>query len=80
VGQVINIKFALYGRISRSKCVNFNQAIYSDKCISNVQETIKIVKSQCEQKNNCSISPDPSVYENVCEGVNKYLEVKYACV
>ena len=24
LGQIINVKYALYGRISRSKCVDFN--------------------------------------------------------
>ncbi len=29
LGQVINIKFALYGRISRSKCVDYDGGNYS---------------------------------------------------
>ncbi len=48
--------------------------------MSDVQETIRIVKNQCEKKNFCSISPDPKIYENECIGINKYLEVKYICV
>lgn len=79
VGQVISVKFALYGRISRSKCVNFDAAKYLDKCMSNVQSTVNIVKSICEQKNSCSIGPDPNIYINECQGVNKYLQVKYVC-
>ena len=56
------------------------KASYADKCMSNVQDTIGIVKSLCETKNYCSISPDPKIYQNECIGVNKYLEVKYVCV
>jgi hypothetical protein len=48
--------------------------------MSNIQDTISIVKSECEMKSFCSISPDPNIYENECIGINKYLEVKYVCV
>ena len=48
--------------------------------MSNVQDTISIVKSQCEMKKFCSISSNPKIYQNECIGVNKYLEVKYICV
>ena len=56
------------------------KANYSDKCMSNIQNTISIVKSQCEMNNYCAVSPDPQVYDNQCKSVNKYLEIKYVCV
>jgi hypothetical protein len=66
---ILNIKFYLGKKAS-----------YADKCMSKVQDTIGKVKSQCETKNYCSISPDPKIYQNECIGVNKYLDVKYVCV
>jgi hypothetical protein len=56
------------------------KANFTDKCMSSVEGTISIVKSQCEMKNSCSISPDSKIYDNECIGINKYLEVKYVCV
>ena len=70
----------MYGRISKLKCVNYDIARYSDKCMSNVNETIDIVKSLCESKNSCKLKPSPVIYGNPCEGINKYLEIKHVCV
>ena len=48
--------------------------------MSDVKDTIDIVKSKCQNLNYCSVGPDDKLYNNVCIGVNKYLEVKYTCV
>ena len=80
VDKKISVKYAMYGRVSKLKCINFDFTRYSDKCMSNVKETIEIVKSMCESKNFCKLKPSPVIYGNPCEGINKYLEVKYVCV
>lgn len=70
----------MYGRISKVKCTNYDFARYTDKCMSKVNETIMKVKAMCESKNYCLIRPNVQLYGNPCEGINKYLEVKYICV
>jgi hypothetical protein len=82
----IRIDSAVYGRPNPSKfahgCGGHHKgnaaACPKDKAVS----VKAIVTKQCTGKVGCRISVCPSTFkqEKLCEGIPKYLEVKYACV
>lgn len=72
----INIKFAMYGRVSRSKCPNKRRMT---KCVNNIESNTSFVKSKCESKQSCKLTARQIYYGDPCSGVSKYLEVKHTC-
>ena len=78
LNELINIKYAMYGRVSQSKCKfeNFKK----DKCVSNINESINKLKQMCDSKQECNLVVNEKILGNPCKGVYKYLDVKYECV
>ena len=67
-----------YGRVSQRVCrfQNFN----TDKCMSNMNDTISVVKSKCELKQTCQFTVGEALFGNPCQGIYKYVDIKYECV
>lgn len=44
------------------------------------QNSEEKVKSECNEKTNCSIHASDNVFKDDCRVINTYLEVKFTCV
>ncbi|KAJ8042979.1 Adhesion G protein-coupled receptor L2 [Holothuria leucospilota] len=73
----IRIHFALYGRYNSKDCRDEQYQNYETRCASDI--SLEEVKERCENKSNCSVPAENSVFGDPCYGVYKYLEVKYSC-
>ena len=73
--QVICITNAFYGRQSAHVCRS-NTSITS--CAS-ASSTDAKVKKLCDGSRECILHASPSVFGDPCEGIRKYLEVRYVC-
>lgn len=72
----INIEYANYGRTDDDVCPT--QTPSRTNCLAKGSE--EKVKNECYGKTNCSIHASNSVFGDPCDGVEKYLEVKFTCV
>jgi hypothetical protein len=74
-GYVISVIYAMYGRISITKCQTKNY--FYDKC--NMIETDSVGKA-CNNLNSCKFMVDNYVSVNdPCQGYSKYLDVSWGC-
>ena len=78
VGRLISIQFAMYGRVSQSICES--SRMNSDKCVSNIGETVEIVAKICNFKNSCQFNANSDLLGDPCEKFSKYLDIKFECI
>ena len=76
-GKSIKIGYANYGRTSDVPCQGARKYITTN-CKS--KTSLAIAKRECQGKMNCTLKALNSVWGNPCEGVIKYLDVRYQCV
>ncbi|XP_065141478.2 uncharacterized protein [Paramisgurnus dabryanus] len=76
----IKVLSANYGRTNSATCSSGKPA---DQ-ISNVQCTqsssLSVLASRCDEKQNCSISVNNTVFGEPCVGTYKYLDLSYVCI
>ncbi len=79
-GQIISIRYAMYGRISRAKCQGQGNYNY-DKC--DMIEPPNDLIDQCNGKNNCYFTvSNKNLIKNgndPCSIYSKYLDIIYGC-
>lgn len=74
--EFIKIHDALYGRKSSSICSGTNAERSSD---CEAENSVQIVKNECENKTKCAIRASNEVFGDPCVGIFKYLAVTYTC-
>ena len=74
--QVIYIADAMYGRQSTDICPTIWDK--DTNCRSN--SSLSVVRASCHWKNQCKITAYTDAFGDPCEGVRKYLEVRYQCI
>ena len=79
-GQIISIRYAMYGRISKAKCQGQGNYNY-DKC--DMIEPPNDLIDQCNGKNNCYFTvSNKNLIKNgndPCSIYSKYLDITYGC-
>ncbi|XP_076816062.1 L-rhamnose-binding lectin CSL3-like [Clavelina lepadiformis] len=74
-GQVILVRGAFYGRDDSSTCPH--SSIKTTDC--KATKSYGLVKSTCDNKNNCVLKPSNSVFGDPCRGTYKYIKMTYFC-
>ncbi|XP_037039231.1 L-rhamnose-binding lectin CSL3-like [Bradysia coprophila] len=78
-GERISVLQANYGRTTRRTCSNNgNGPVLTTNCKS--QRSVEIVRANCGDKRQCTVSASNGVFGDPCVGTLKYLEVMYLCV
>ncbi|XP_073730925.1 L-rhamnose-binding lectin CSL3-like [Misgurnus anguillicaudatus] len=75
----INVSAANYGRTNNETCSTGRPAgqISNDQCTQNL--TLSVLTTQCNGKQDCSITATNTVFGDPCVGTYKYLDVSYTC-
>ncbi|XP_078353652.1 rhamnose-binding lectin-like [Oculina patagonica] len=73
----INIISANYGRTTGEQVCNGDD-VSNTNC--GAAESIAIVRSACQGKQECSLKASNDVFGDPCDGITKYLEVRYECL
>ncbi|XP_051518220.1 rhamnose-binding lectin-like [Myxocyprinus asiaticus] len=76
----IKVLAANYGRTDSTACAagRDSSELTNIQCTQNT--SINVVANQCDEKQNCSIFAENSVFSEPCFGTYKYLVVSYICV
>ena len=74
---VLNINFAMYGRLAPSESICFYQAHFDQNCTA--PTSLEIVKERCQGRDTCSIRAANDVFGDPCPFTTKYIHVKYSC-
>ncbi|XP_066275437.1 uncharacterized protein [Branchiostoma lanceolatum] len=73
-GSVLHTSFANYGRVHRWFCGFTSSQTY---CASDNAESV--VRSACDNQQDCQVVASNSAFGDPCPGESKYLEVSYQC-
>eukprot|EP00112_Aurelia_sp_Birch-Aquarium-sp1_P001384 Seg1147.11 transcript_id=Seg1147.11/GoldUCD/mRNA.D3Y31 product=Hemicentin-1 protein_id=Seg1147.11/GoldUCD/D3Y31 len=73
----INIRYAMYGRLSRSFCYHWLSIWRSSNC--RAATSYSKVRAACQNKKACRVYASNKVFGEPCRGTRKYLEIKYSC-
>lgn len=76
-GKVIKVGYTNYGRTSDIPCQGARKYITTN-CRS--KTSLKIATKECQGKKSCTLKALNSIWGNPCQGVIKYLDVRYQCV
>ena len=78
-GGKIQVTFANYGRLDNQTCPhNFHD--YQSRTDCRAQTSLAHVRGKCQDRNCCGLKPTLSLFgEDPCQGISKYLLVKYYC-
>ena len=71
----LSVKWANFGRTSKTTCPH--SAISNTNCKDD--NSLSIVKAECNGKNSCTIEVDSNTFGDPCGGTYKYLEIEYTC-
>ncbi|CAK8688976.1 unnamed protein product [Clavelina lepadiformis] len=71
---VINVKYAFYGRLEKSRC-GWNE---NNHCKAGNSRSI--IKQNCQNENSCLLKAENSIFGDPCGGVVKYIKLVYDCV
>ena len=74
-GMVINVLFAVYGRLNTTICKYRNTR--STTCAST---NMGLVFEECQGKQTCFMKATNSWFGDPCKGIHKYLHIKYQCL
>ena len=74
-GSIIHIRYANYGRLDRTICMQ--EPILTDSCVA--KRSLEIVGKRCNGLQKCRIQASNDVFGDPCVGTVKYLEVRYSC-
>ncbi|XP_029345883.1 latrophilin Cirl isoform X1 [Acyrthosiphon pisum] len=77
-GEIIHLDRAIYGRYSITVCNDHGNTDWSVNCMST--NTLPLLQARCNEKRNCSIQANTSLFSDPCPGTMKYLEAQYHCV
>ena len=77
--KVINIEYAMFGRVSHSKCRSLSYlSPLIDKCAST--DAFDYLKNLCDLKNSCGCNVNSKKFLDPCFNYPKYLDLKYTCL
>ena len=76
-GSAIKVVSANYGRTNTGYCQKYSWSKVN--CASKQSDTNNKVRSECDNKQQCSISASNGAFGDPCFGTYKYLEVWYTC-
>ncbi|XP_050526873.1 latrophilin Cirl [Daktulosphaira vitifoliae] len=77
-GEIIHLDRAIYGRYSITVCNDHGNTDWSVNCMST--NTLPLLQAKCNEKRNCSIQANTSLFSDPCPGTMKYLEAQYHCI
>lgn len=73
----IDVKYALYGRKSKSICYKFYHGLWNKNCKSS--KSLSEVKRRCQGKQSCVVEAKNSVFGDPCFLTAKYLTITAVC-
>ena len=74
-GQILDIKYAFFGRKDRRVCKHGD--FWDTSCSA---DAMKLVQYQCQNKQFCFVNADAGQFGDPCPSTTKYLEFEYECI